>query len=45
MRKKRLSMNRTLDVILEKETIHRKIPEDIRRIWKYYLISIDINLE
>jgi len=38
-------MNRTLDVILEKETIHRKILEDIKRIWKYYLTSVDVNLE
>jgi len=45
MRKKKLSVNRTLDVILEKETIYRKILEDIRRIWEYYLISIDINLK
>jgi len=28
---------------LEEETVHRKISEDIRKIWEYYPTPADVN--
>ena len=45
MRKKRLFVDKTLNVILENKTIYEKILEDIGRVYEHYLISININPE